>query len=120
MLNVHGHVLHSCLQANNLAGKVTVAPLQWGQDCEEFTPPFSIIIASDLIYEMEQIPKLMLTIVSLSDSDTITYLAFELRPHVIRAAFQAVRAYGLTFQQVGHSFNEHRCTRAFCTSLCWN
>ncbi|KAL3135931.1 hypothetical protein ABBQ32_006977 [Trebouxia sp. C0010 RCD-2024] len=49
---------------------------------------------------MKAIPELMLTIVSLSSSDTITYLAFELRPNVIRAAFQAMEAYGLQAEQV--------------------
>lgn len=97
------HKLQICLQANNLHDTVTVAPLQWGEDSEELKPPFDVIVASDLIYEIEQIPKLVLSIVSLSDSDTITYLAFELRPNVIRAAFQAIRNYGLTFQQVKHN-----------------
>ncbi len=49
---------------------------------------------------MKSIPELMLTIVSLSSSDTVTYLAFEVRPNVIRAAFQAMEAYGLRVEQV--------------------
>lgn len=49
---------------------------------------------------MKSIPELMLTIVSLSSSDTVTYLAFEVRPNVIKAAFQAMEAYELTAEQV--------------------
>ncbi len=49
---------------------------------------------------MKSIPELMLTVVSLSSSDTVTYLAFELRPNVIRAAFQAMEAYGLKAEEV--------------------
>ena len=77
-----------------------VKPLQWGSDTDSLDPPFDIIIASDLLYQVEEIPKLMLTIVSLSDSDTKTYLAFELRPNVIRTAFQAIYSYGLLARQV--------------------
>lgn len=49
---------------------------------------------------MKSIPELMLTIVSLSSSDTVTYLAFEVRPNVITAAFQAMEAYGLKAEEV--------------------
>jgi len=52
---------------------------------------------------MKSIPELMLTIVSLSSSDTVTYLAFEVRPNVIKAAFQAMEAYELTAEQVTQS-----------------
>ena len=82
-----------------------VKALKWASDVEEFDPPFDVIIASDLLYEAKSIPELMLTIVSLSSSDTIIYLAFELRPNVIRAAFQAMEAYGLKAERVG--FNQH-------------
>ena len=74
--------------------------MQWGADTDSLNPPFDVIIASDLLYEVEQIPKLMLTIVSLSDSDTKTYIAFELRPNVTRSAFQAIHSYGLLAGQV--------------------
>ena len=74
--------------------------LRWGTDTDSFGLPFDVIIASDLLYDMKSIPELMLTIVSLSSSDTVTYLAFEVRPNVIRAAFQAMEAYGLTAEQV--------------------
>ena len=80
--------------------RVTVKPLKWGSNTDDFEPPFDVIIASDLLYDMETIPELMLTIVSLSSSDTVTYLAFELRPNVIIAAFQAMEAYGLMAEQV--------------------
>lgn len=93
-------VMLTALQANNLAGCVSVKELKWGSDVEGFNPPFDVIIASDLLYDMKSIPELMLTIVSLSSSDTITYLAFELRPNVIRAAFQAIELYGLKAEQV--------------------
>lgn len=88
------------MQANSLQTRVTVKPLKWGSNTDELEPPFDVIIASDLLYDMETIPELMLTIVSLSSSDTVTYLAFELRPNVIRAAFQAMEAYGLKAEQV--------------------
>lgn len=88
------------LQVNQLHDTVASVPLQWGQDTEKLAPPFDVIIASDLLYEVEQIPKLMLTIVSLSDSNTVTFLAFELRPNVMRTAFQAIHSYGLRAQQV--------------------
>ena len=88
------------MQAISLNGQVMVKPLQWGADTDSFEFPFEVIIASDLLYEVEQIPKLMLTIVSISDCDTMTYLAFELRPNVIRTAFQAIYSYGLLAQQV--------------------
>ena len=79
---------------------MTVRELRWGTDTDSFGSPFDVIIASDLLYDMKSIPELMLTIVSLSSSDTVTYLAFEVRPNVIRAAFQAMEAYGLTAEQV--------------------
>lgn len=88
------------LQANDLAGRASVKFLKWASDVEGFNPPFNVIIASDLLYDMKAIPELMLTIVSLSSSDTVTYLAFELRPNVIRAAFQAMELYGLKAEQV--------------------
>ena len=88
------------LQANDLAGCASVKELIWASDVRHFGPPFDVIIASDLLYDMKAILELMLTIVSLSSSDTITYLAFELRPNVIRAAFQAMEAYGLKAEQV--------------------
>lgn len=52
---------------------------------------------------MKSIPELMLTIVSLSSSDTVTYLAFEVRPNVIRAAFQTMEAFGLKAEEVMQS-----------------
>lgn len=88
------------LQANHLADCVCVKELKWASDVEAFNPPYDVIIASDLLYDMQSIPELMLTIVSLSSSDTITYLAFELRPNVIRTAFQAIELYGLKAEQV--------------------
>ena len=88
------------LQTNDLAGCASVKELKWGSDVKGFNPPFDIIIASDLLYDVKSIPELMLTIVSLSSSDTVTYLAFELRPNVIRAAFQAIELYGLKAEQV--------------------
>ncbi|DBB15276.1 TPA: hypothetical protein ACH3X3_003534 [Trebouxia sp. C0006] len=90
-------------QANRLQSNVTVRELRWGTDTDSFGSPFDVIIASDLLYDMKSIPELMLTIVSLSSSDTVTYLAFEVRPNVIRAAFQAMEAYGLTAEQVTQS-----------------
>ena len=93
-------VMLIALQANDLAGCVSVKELKWGSDVESFNPPFDVIIASDLLYDMKSIPELILTIVSLSSSDTVTYLAFELRPNVIRAAFQAIELYGLKAEQV--------------------
>lgn len=99
------------LQANDLAGYATVKELKWASDVEHLSPPFDVIIASDLLYDMKAIPELLLTIVSLSSSDTITYLAFELRPNVIRAAFQAMEAYGLKAEQV-------RAAMALFSALC--
>ncbi|KAL0022589.1 hypothetical protein WJX77_006801 [Trebouxia sp. C0004] len=90
-------------QVNSLQSFVSVRELQWGTDTDSFGPPFDVIIASDLLYDMRSIPDLMLTIVSLSSSDTVTYLAFEVRPHVIRAAFQAMEAYGLKAEEVTQS-----------------
>ena len=87
-------------QANNLQSNVTVRELRWGTDTDSFGPPFDVIIASDLLYDMKSIPELMLTIVSLSSSDTVTYLAFEVRPNVIRAAFQTMEAFGLKAEEV--------------------
>ncbi|DBA98948.1 hypothetical protein WJX77_006801 [Trebouxia sp. C0004] len=91
------------VQVNSLQSFVSVRELQWGTDTDSFGPPFDVIIASDLLYDMRSIPDLMLTIVSLSSSDTVTYLAFEVRPHVIRAAFQAMEAYGLKAEEVTQS-----------------
>lgn len=88
------------LQANDLASNASVKELKWASDVEGFSPPFDVIIASDLLYDTKSIPELMLTIVSLSSSDTVTYMAFELRPNVIRAAFQAMELYGLKAEQV--------------------
>ena len=93
-------VMLIALQANDLASCTSVKELKWGSDVEGLDPPFDVIIASDLLYDMKSIPELMLTIVSLSSSDTVTYLAFELRPNVIRAAFQAIELYGLKAEQV--------------------
>ena len=93
-------VILIALQANDLAGCASVKELKWGSDVEGFNPPFDVIIASDLLYDIKSIPELVLTIVSLSSSDTVTYLAFELRPNVIRAAFQAIELYGLKAEQV--------------------
>ena len=104
------------MQANNAESKVTCAPLQWGQNTESLEPPYDVIIASDLLYEVEQIPKLMLTIVSLSDSDTVTYLAFELRPNIIRPAFQAIRDYGLKFRQVLRVLEQMLCVCIDCAT----
>ena len=92
------------LQANNLQSCASAKALKWASDTEEVNPPFDVIIASDLLYDAKAVPELMLTIVSLSSSDTITYLAFELRPNIIRAAFQAMEAYGLKAQQVSIYF----------------
>ena len=103
------HILKNtaaALQANSLQSSVAVKPLQWGSNTDMFEPPFDVIIASDLLYDMKAIPELMLTIVSLSSSDTITYLAFELRPNVVRAAFQALQAYGLRAEQVGVALSQ--------------
>ena len=102
------------LQENGLQSTVSVRALQWGSDIDSFEPPFDVIIASDLLYDMKAIPELMLTIVSLSSSDTTTYLAFELRPNVIRAAFQAMVAYGLQAEQVSHC--NYCCCMQMCTS----
>ena len=102
------------LQANDLAGCASFKELTWASDVEEFDPPFDVIIASDLLYDMKAIPELMLTIVSLSSSDTITYLAFELRPNVIRAAFQAMEANGLKPEQVKPVLASCRATLCIC------
>lgn len=93
------------LQANSLQDCASAKALKWASDTEEFNPPFDVIIASDLLYDAKAVPELMLTIVSLSSSNTITYLAFELRPTIIRAAFQAMEIYGLKAEQVGASLN---------------
>ena len=87
-----------------MQSRVSVKPLKWGTDTDSFNPPYDIIIASDLLYDAKAIPDLMLTIVSLSSSNTITYLAFELRPNVIRVAFQAMEMYGLKPEQVSCQF----------------
>ena len=112
-------------QANSLQSNVTVRELQWGTDTDSFGPPFDVIIASDLLYDMRSIPELMLTIVSLSSSDTVTYLAFEVRPHVIRAAFQAMEAYGLKAEEVNFSKGclgclgwTQKCRAQFVLDLC--
>ena len=113
-------------QANDLQFSATVRELQWGADTDSFGPPFDVIIASDLLYDMRSIPKLMLTIVSLSSSDTVTYLAFEVRPNVIRAAFQAMEAYGLKAEEVNFSKDclgylerrTHDSGRCFVPDLC--
>ncbi|KAK9818122.1 hypothetical protein WJX72_007470 [[Myrmecia] bisecta] len=92
--------LHYNVQANKLTSRVDVSELVWGQDVAHLQPPFDVIIASDLLYDVACIPLLFITVAQLSGPDTVTLLAFEDRPVVVDVAFRELQKAGLTAKQV--------------------
>jgi len=67
---------------NNLSARASFEPLCWGQPISSQipTPPFDIILASDVIYEKECINPLISTLRALSGPCTLTFLSNEHRP----------------------------------------
>ncbi|KAL4536055.1 hypothetical protein Ndes2526A_g05602 [Nannochloris sp. 'desiccata'] len=67
---------------NNLSAKASSAPLCWGQPISSQipTPPFDIILASDVIYQQASIEPLISTLKALSCPCTIIFLSYEHRP----------------------------------------
>jgi predicted nicotinamide N-methyase len=67
------------VQINNLGSKATAAKLVWGESTDNFSPPFDIIIASDVCYQTSSLHPLVGTLASLSSPHTVIYIANEHR-----------------------------------------
>jgi predicted nicotinamide N-methyase len=67
---------------NNLSLKASFAPLCWGESISSQipSPPFDIILASDVIYQQEYIDPLISTLKTLSGPCTQIFLSNEHRP----------------------------------------
>lgn len=69
-------------QANGLSDRAQALPLRWGSDVAHLKPPFDVVLASDVAYDLECVPDLIATFASLCGPATRGYLAFEDRPGV--------------------------------------
>lgn len=88
---------------NNLSAKASSAPLCWGQPISSQipTPPFDIILASDVIYQQGSIEPLISTLKALSCPCTIIFLSYEHRPN-LQFPRDLFLAAGFQVEQVPH------------------
>jgi len=62
-----------------LKNSVTVTEHEWGTDVSSLQPPFDIIIGTDIVYKQDYIDPLIISLISLSDSNTLIFIALENR-----------------------------------------
>ncbi len=74
--------------------------LAWGEDVLPFSPPYDVVLGSDLVYELDALGSLFRTIAELSGPETRTLFALEIRPVVVEAAWKEAAAAGLLAEQV--------------------
>lgn len=66
-------------QANGLGATATAALLEWGTPVGHLSPPFDIVLASDVLYQSEALPLFVQTLAALSGPGTQTLLCNERR-----------------------------------------
>lgn len=66
-------------QHNVASGGITVTPLEWGQDVSQFSPPFDLILAADVVYEESSFHLLARSLQDLSSPETTVLLAHKHR-----------------------------------------
>ncbi|PRP79622.1 hypothetical protein PROFUN_12812 [Planoprotostelium fungivorum] len=72
-----GSILKELLGADGV--NIKSQELFWGNDCSALSPPFDIIIGSDIVYEIQAFDLLVKTLRDLSGPDTIIYISLEHR-----------------------------------------
>ncbi|XP_038071851.1 protein N-lysine methyltransferase METTL21A-like [Patiria miniata] len=61
------------------SGMISVQELSWGENLQEFETPFEIILGADIVYVEDTFPKLLQTMVHLSNRDTLVLLSCRIR-----------------------------------------
>ena len=87
-------------------------PLRWGESVAHLSPPFDLVLASDVVYDAACVPALIGTFAALCGPATRGLLAFEARPPVTDMALALLPEHGLVgtpvclpsiFQPVPHA-----------------
>lgn len=87
---------------NGFADKASFATLIWGDSSTSLSPPFDLVLASDVLYQHDWVEPLISTLISLSGSNTVVYLANEHRPKLPFPAPRFTSA-GFEVQQVPYA-----------------
>jgi len=67
---------------------VRVKALHWGEDVSEFSPPFDVILAADVVYQCMNVDSLVKALCDLSGPNTLILIAYESHEDVTPALFQ--------------------------------
>lgn len=92
---------------NGLKERTEVLPLRWGVDVHHLKPPFDLVLACDVAYDLECVSDLLTTFAALCGPSTRGYLAYEERPGVYPAAsptetaVAALPSFGIIATEVG-------------------
>ena len=80
---------------NSLTKCTEVLPLRWGEPVAQLSPPFDLVLASDVAYDAACVPALISTFAALCGPATRGLLAFEARPPVTDMAVALLQQHGL-------------------------
>ena len=79
-----------------MTGRAEVLPLRWGDSVAHLSPPFDLVLASDVAYDAACVPALISTFAALCGPATRGgLLAFESRPPVTDMAVALLPEHGL-------------------------
>jgi hypothetical protein len=71
---------HVAVQRNGLQGSTQAVTLDWGQPLpDSLSPPYDILLCSDLVYSTASVQPLLRTITALSGPDSLVLYACEFR-----------------------------------------
>eukprot|EP00270_Netrium_digitus_P013267 TRINITY_DN4384_c0_g6_i1.p1 TRINITY_DN4384_c0_g6~~TRINITY_DN4384_c0_g6_i1.p1 ORF type:complete len:212 (+),score=47.82 TRINITY_DN4384_c0_g6_i1:45-680(+) len=87
------------IRENNLENFARAEVLEWGEDCSHLEPPVDVVLGADIMYDIDAIEPLALTLLQLSSTETQIFLACELRT-IIPDCFRVLYDHGFRWKDV--------------------
>lgn len=81
----------------------------WGTDCTDLSPPFDIILGSDIIYQQSCVDDLLNTLEKLSGPDTVIFISYKTRGLGEDVFFEKLRDTQFTLSKIPPENHPKEC-----------